>query len=330
MRDSQSSKATGQSAFDLHFFKNAMKTRSLRGFSNLPTSVKCISISVVSLLIIIIVAIVLIVLNDNTPTSPLTMKPASIGGWSYDAKIDPSSLEEFNWDFIFASIPTPSSSNHDLITSTINGLVDIGAKVHWMTLQDTVYFTDKENGTAKAHTQLTKIGDFIRENDLPVTGIHLDCEPHATDEWKQGNDTVRNAIFQIYRTIIADARVICDTHGLLLTAATSWQYPRYGMEGRLDGARGDELCPADGSGMLHACVPMVYGGTGSTPEVVVERSDLVGESGGSYVAGLGRKEYGSDAAADQAAADVLAMEMGGAYRDQCWGVSIYADKYYTD
>ena len=44
------------------------------------------------------------------------------------------------------------------------------------------------------------------EEDEYQWGIHIDVEPHATDEWKNGDSDIRTKIFQNYTIVLENCR----------------------------------------------------------------------------------------------------------------------------
>ena len=71
-----------------------------------------------------------------------------------------------------------------------------------MTLEDTVYLYDPQT----AYDHMEKLLLDVNNNSLDIQGIHIDVEPHATNEWKSGDSNLRKEIFKNYTKVIENCR----------------------------------------------------------------------------------------------------------------------------
>ena len=220
------------------------------------------------------------------------------GGWFYKAYKYPADklaqyAKQLGWEYAFLSL----SSSESKLAQTIQLcklFSENGIHVHWMTLEDYDTYLVDENGVQHATTQISKVMKIINDNSLPVSGIHIDTEPHGCEAWKNcGEDyNCRNPIFQQYIKVIEESqKIISQRPKTLFSAAVAWWYPQKSKEGLLQNGRGYDLVQ---NGRLDLVVPMIYDGAGGTIQKVVKRmQDYLGDNVPT-VAGMDVQDYNSE------------------------------------
>ena len=167
------------------------------------------------ILIIIIIVIIIVVVNrksnkdtstnenkenkDYIPYMCLDKKnnPSKncLGGWLYHLsdntpEYNANFAKKKNWNFVLLSLNIGSKRSIENIKAFRNQNIS----VHFMTLQDTVYLYNPQT----AYDEIEKLLIFVNNNSLDIQGIHIDVEPHAMDEWKNGDNNIRKNIFNNY------------------------------------------------------------------------------------------------------------------------------------
>jgi len=262
--------------------KQTLKTKILSGF---------IFVGVISTVIYVVVD-----KDSKPPPAPEGLNWTNVcggalvdcyGAWYYGYN-DKTIAEQVDFvkskGFNFSFFSLPISSNNatmNYVKDFIIAMNNAGVKVHWMTLEDPSFIDNQENALSKVQN----IIDFIVRNNLPVVGIHSDCEAHAGEKpveerfptWLEMNRRIRKII---------DAAPV----KLFFSQAVGWWYPKKTMDGTLIGGRGYELVSND---LFHFVIPMIYDGTGESPSVVHSRTKDYLNDGAMVMSGVGFKEFGN-------------------------------------
>ncbi len=133
-----------------------------------------------------------------------------------------------------------------------------GISVHAMTLMDKKFSLSENH--VRAVEMVSWIVDFnnMLATDYPLSGIHIDTEPHTLNEWKSAKktndwDTVESIMAQYVDLLALLDPVIHGNSQLIFSAAIHWKYNEWAEQGRLPS--GDTALLAQ---YLDVAVPMVY------------------------------------------------------------------------
>lgn len=252
------------------------------------------------------------------------------GAWFYrTTENSPEYNVEFakskNWNFVLMTANPKNEKNVDII----NAFTDAGIHVHWMTLEDHTYVYRHDDAIVKINAVL----DFIETHKLNVTGIHIDSEPHALDEWKNAADwTAKNAIFQQYVSLLEKVRAVLDKRAphMLFSAAVAWWYSSKEKGGDLENGLGTNLV---NSKRLDMVVPMIYDEAGPSSEAVITKmheNGYIGD-GAATLVGMGVEEFASISDLDKNVQEVIdyAKSNSNCY-EKFYGISIFANHKYPD
>ncbi|KAH0786202.1 hypothetical protein GPJ56_009879 [Histomonas meleagridis] len=247
------------------------------------------------------------------------------GGWFYhssynDAEHNANYAKSKGWNFVFISMRT------SIAAANIKAFHDKGISVHWMTLEGTQYVTDVDASKKK----ITEILDFLRDNNLTVEGIHLDAEPHALDEWKNGDDNTQISIIDKFLVVLEEVRKLVSNYSenCLLSSAIAYWFPNRANSGRFPNTHGYDFV---NSKRLHMVAPMIYSGTGETAEVVIKNAQGYLNDKVPTVVGMGVLEYPNENALNENILLVFNEFQNDVNKSSYfYGVSIFANTKYTD
>ena len=244
-----------------------------------------------------------------------------IGGWFYHTEeYTPEYNAKFakskNWNYVLLSANIKNKN----IINNINEFRKQDISVHFMTLQDTSYLDNPE----KVYDKIKDILLFVKENNLDIQGIHIDCEPHAKQEWKDGDSEVRTKIFQNYTKILENCRKAINDYNfnIAFSAAVGWFYSSKTKKGEIIGGRGYELVNKD---RLDFIIPMVYDGAGGTIRNIIKHTDDYINDNANTVIGLAVRDYNENL--DDMIEQVFENRENSNY---FYGVAIYSNHYYSD
>jgi len=270
----------------------------------------------------------IIILNDTKDFTPYicldeNMKPSKncIGGWFYrTTDCTPEYNARFakskNWNYVLLSF----NVNHKNITDNIKEFRKQNIAVHLMTLQDTKYI----NNPQEAYDKIKEVLVFVNNNKLDIQGIHIDAEPHAMTEWKNGENDVRTQIFQNYTRVLENCRKAINEYraNVTFSAAVAWFYSSKTKKNEIVGGRGFDLVNKD---RLDFIFPMVYSGAGDTIQDIIKHSDDYISDNSNTVIGISVKEHGENL--PNIMNQVFESRKASSY---FYGVAIFSNRYYSD
>ena len=239
----------------------------------------------------------------------------------YDAKTNADWLEQHGMNFVFMSATVRTSEGRASLIENSKELEKRGIALHVMTLEDTGYINDPQEGV----DTINEILDFITTSNLTIAGIHIDVEPHALDEWNKN----KNEIFQKYLTLLDQLRPAMDKQpNLLFSAAVAWWYSQNSAAGEFENGRGTDLV---NDKRLHMLVPMIYWEDGKQldrTDKVIERASFYIHDGADTCAGIRVDEHKNF---DQAVADIQSGLSGNSdTKEHFHGVVVFENRYFTD
>lgn len=313
--------------------------------------VGCIVLTVVVVIIITVVANVsLSKKNKNNVSTKLIPNLCGVsngemahdcyGGWFYQnlnqsdvtddiiiqmAEQNAEYVKQKNWNYVFFSGNIKSSVNKTILLQNIRTFSERNISFHLMTLQDNS-FIDK---SAQAVDRVSEILDFLSESHVKIAGVHIDTEPQSREDWKSGNNSYKNQLFQKYIRMIEDVRTAIDKHdpSLLFSAAVSWQFSANTSTGVLDNGRGFDLVI---STRLHMLVPMLYYNMNTVARIMRFSRDYITDKVPT-LCGMAVRDYESDALFRAGTDGVFAeMAKDADTHKYFYGVSVFANKYYYD
>ena len=227
-----------------------------------------IILSSVILIVIIIIIIVVVTRKSNKDTTNENKEyipfmcldeknnPSKncIGGWFYrisdhTPEYNANFAKSKNWNYVLLSLSVGSKRTIENIKAFRN----LNISVHFMTLQKTDYLFDPQT----AYDEIEKLLIFVNNNTLDIQGIHIDVEPHATDEWKNGDSDIRTKIFQNYTMVLENCRKAINKYrpNITFSAAVGWFYSSKTKKNEIIGGRGNDMVDKK---RLDFIVPMIY------------------------------------------------------------------------
>ena len=251
------------------------------------------------------------------------MNPSNkcIGGWfyhisDYSPEYNAKFAKSKNWNYVLLSANIKNSN----LTNITKEFRKQKISVHYMTLQDDKYL----DNPASVYDIIKNILIFVNNNNLDIQGIHIDCEPHAKDEWKNGNSEIRTKIFQNYTKILENCRKAINEYryNITFSAAVGWFYSSKTKKGEILGGRGYELVNKN---RLDFIVPMVYDGAGGTIQNIIKHSDDYLNDEANTVIGLDVRDYREEL--NDMINQVFENRQNSKY---FYGISIFANHYYSD
>ena len=189
-----------------------------------------------------------------------------------------------------------------------------------MTLQESIYLKNPES----VYYKIKAIIEFLNNNNLDIQGIHIDVEPHATEEWKSGDAEVRTKIFKNYTRILEICRKAIKDYrpNLAFSAAVSWFYPSKTKKNEIEGGRGYELVNEN---RLDFAFPMIYSGAGGTFKNVIKHSEEYLEDKANTVIGIAVKDFNENL--NNIADQIIEYRKNSTY---FYGIAIYSNHHYSD
>ena len=249
-----------------------------------------------------------------------------LGGWMYkstNATYNAQWAANNNWNYALLNEKGDSAEGKQRVRDNLREFQKRNIAVHIMNLDNYNHiFTP-----ATAVKNLNSFLDFINEENLNISGIHIDIEPHALSEWKSGNDTVKNGIFNQYISLMEQLRAVIDEKrpNLVFSAAVAWWYTSHAKQGTLDNGSGKDLV---NDKRLDMVFPMIYGGAGGSVAIVVKRS-LYLDDGAATCVGISYSDYGDEF---QATVDGINQNIraNAAREPYYYGISVFSNKKYPD
>ena len=244
-----------------------------------------------------------------------------LGGWFYKIRNNtPEYNAKFakskNWNYVFLSLSVNSKTSRE----NIKAFRAQNISVHFMTLQDTVYLYNPQT----AYDEIEKLLLDVNNKSLDIQGIHIDVEPHATDEWKSGDKNLRKEIFKNYTKILENCRKAINKYrpNTTFSAAVGWFYSYRTKKNEIEGGRGYELVNKD---KLDFLVPMIYDGAGDTLADIIKHSDDYINDKANSVIGLDVRYHGDNL--DNIMNQVVEYRKNSSYFH---GISVFSNHYYSD
>lgn len=253
--------------------------------------------------------------ENNSPSTKC------IGGWfykteTYTPEYNAKFAKSKNWNYVLLS----ANVKRDNMTEIIREFLKLKISVHFMTLQDTEYLKNPES----VYDKIKTIIEFLNNNNLDIQGIHIDVEPHATDEWKKGDSEVRTKIFKNYTRILEICRKAIKDYrsNLAFSAAVSWFYPSKSKKNEIEGGRGYELVNGN---KLDFVFPMIYSGAGGTFKNVIQHSEEYLEDKANTVIGIAVEDFNENL--NDIADQIIEYRKNSTY---FYGIAIYSNHHYSD
>ena len=288
-------------------------------------------ISGITIIIILIIIIIVAASNsskDNKKYIPFMCldekkKPSKncIGGWfykigTYTPEYNAKFAKYKNWNYVLMTTDITSSKT----AKNIREFRKLNISVHLMTLENPKYLDNPES----VYDIIKNIIIFVKNNSLDIQGIHIDVEPHAKDEWKNGDSPIRTKIFKNYTKILENCRKAINDYmpNLTFSAAVAWFYSSKTKKNEIIGGRGYELVDKK---RLDFIVPMVYSGAGGSLENIMKHTEDYIEDKANTVIGIAVRDYN----------ETLNDMINKIYENRknssyfC-GISIFANHYYSD
>ena len=260
-----------------------------------------------SIILIIIIIVIVVVVKKNSSKDNTTKenkeyipymcldsnnKPSKncLGGWFYHlsdntAEYNANFAKSKNWNYVLLSLSVPSKRTMENIKAFRNQNIS----VHFMTLQKTDYLYDPQS----SFDEIEKILIYVNNNSLDIQGIHIDVEPHATSEWKSGDNDLRNKIFQNYTKILENCRKAINKYrpNITFSAAVGWFYSSKTKKNEIIGGKGNDLVNKN---KLDFLIPMIYDGAGNTLSDILKHSDDYLNDKANTVIGLAVLDHGDN------------------------------------
>ena len=270
----------------------------------------------------------IVILNDTQDFSPyicldekMTPSKNCIGGWfyrttDYTPEYNAKFAKSKNWNYVLLSF----NINHKNIIDNIKEFRKQNIVVHLMTLQDTKYM----NNPQEAYDKIKEVLIFVNNNKLDIQGIHIDAEPHAMTEWKNGGNDVRTQIFKNYTKVLENCRKAINEYrsNVTFSAAVAWFYPSKTKKNEIVGGRGYDLVNEN---RLDFIFPMVYSGAGDTIKDIIKHSDDYISDNSNTVIGISVKEHGDNLL------NIMNQVFENRKNSSCfYGVAIFSNRYYSD
>jgi hypothetical protein len=246
------------------------------------------------------------------------------GGWFYKTNLyGPVYNAKFaklkNWNYVLL---TANVKQKDLLISNVKEFRKQNIAVHLMTLEDIIYLDNPGMG----YSLMKQLLNFVNEYNLDIQGVHIDCEPHGHPNWKNGNQEVRNAIFQNYIRLIEECRQAVNEvrPNITLSAAVAWWYSSLTKKNKLDNGRGYDLVNKN---RLDFVIPMIYDGAGGTAERVLNCAEDYLSDNASTVIGIAYADYNENLSSTVATI-VERSKMN--HPDYFNGIAIFSNHHYKD
>ena len=270
----------------------------------------------------------IVILNDNQEFLPYicldeNMQPSKncIGGWfykttDYSPEYNANFAKSKNWNYVLLSF----NINHKNITANIKEFRKQNIAVHLMTLQDTKYI----NNPQEAYNKIKEVLTFVNNNKLDIQGIHIDTEPHAMTEWKNGGNDVRTQIFKNYTKVLENCRKAINEFraNVTFSAAVAWFYSSKTKKNEIEGGRGYDLVNKN---RLDFIFPMVYSGAGNTIKDIIKHSDDYISDNSNTVIGISVKDHGENLP------NIMSQVFENRKNASCfYGIAIFSNHYYND
>ena len=294
---------------------------------------------VVVIIIIIVVSVVVTKNNKNEenndpPIEPFLCKDSSgspshncYGAWFYrthihDADYNANWAKDHGFNFVFLTTNVKSTSGKNLLKNNAKSFEEKGIAFHAMILEDVTYLDDIQSGVDEARSVL----EYVKTENITISGIHLDCEPHAHPDFKSGDQAKRNEVFQKYIKLLEEVRKVVDEYpSILYSAAVAWWYSANTRDGELDNGRGFDLV---NSKRLHMLVPMIYDGAGDTNDDVIKHANDYLNDGAPTCIGMAYTDHPD--IKNDANAVINSILTNQTRTQYLYGVSVFSNHKYSD
>ena len=244
-----------------------------------------------------------------------------LGGWFYSVgdytpEYNAKFAKSKNWNYVLLSL----SINKDYTIENIKAFRNQKISVHFMTLQDTSSLNDPQ----KAYDKIEQILLYINNNSLDIQGIHIDVEPHATQEWKNGDSDIRTKIFQNYTIVLENCRKAINKYrsNITFSAAVAWFYSSKTKKNEIVGGKGNDLVNKD---KLDFIIPMIYSGAGNSLKDILKNSEDYITDKANTIIGLAVRDHGENLT--NIINQVVENRKNSSY---FYGISIFSNHHYDD
>ena len=285
-----------------------------------------IILSSVILIVIIIIIIVVVTRKSNKEYIPYMCldeknNPSKncIGGWFYRTsahtpEYNANFAKSKNWNYVLLSLNVGSKRTIENIKAFRNKNIS----VHFMTLQKTDYLFDPQT----AYDEIEKLLIFVNNNTLDIQGIHIDVEPHATDEWKNGDSDIRKKIFQNYTIVLENCRKAINKYrpNITFSAAVGWFYSSKTKKNEIIGGRGNDMVDKN---RLDFIIPMIYSVT-TLNDILKHSQDYIDDKANTII-GLAVLDHNDNL--QNIINQVIENRKNSSY---FYGISIFSNHKYSD
>ena len=268
--------------------------------------------------------------NTNNPVIcyDANNKPSTkcLGGWFY--RVNVKSAEEnaafaknHDWNYVLLSSNVKTENAKQRLINNVKAFRAQNIAVHIMCLEDTVYIDDP----ITAYNEISSILKFVNEQQLDIQGIHIDCEPHGRQDWKNASVEERNDIFNNYLKVIEYGRNAINEFrpNTTYSAAVAWWYSSKAKKNELQYGRGYDLVNSE---RLDIIFPMIYDGAGGTVERVISRSEDYITDNVSTVIGIAVEDY-EYSSFKSIIQEIMNIRGESEYFN---GISVYSNHHYPD
>jgi murein DD-endopeptidase MepM/ murein hydrolase activator NlpD/opacity protein-like surface antigen len=255
-------------------------------------------------------------LNGVRPRRAVWMYGFGDPQWDSAVKLDFLFSMGVNQVFLSLNVRKIDVGNSNYSATYTTALVDLinqarlrGISIHAMTLQDPVFTYTAHHASGVALVQNVLAYNSAHPG-ATLAGVHIDAEPHALQEWKDGDWTVREALMQQYVALLSDIRNTIGPKGgpLEFSAAIAWWYNEQAVSGNLPSGAATTLAQH-----LDVLAPMIYDDLynsmgGSAADIISRTSDEVGAA--PTIIGIGALDLGTYANVAATAGDLTAQLAG--------------------
>jgi len=248
------------------------------------------------------------------------------GGWFYrvhtkTAEENAAFAKEHGWNYVLLSSNVKSENARQLLINNTKAFREQDIAVHVMCLEDTFYIDDP----TKAYDEISSILTFVNEQQLDIQGIHIDCEPHAREDWKTANNKEKNDIFNRYLKVIENGRKAIQEirPNTTYSGAVAWWYSSLTKQKELEFGRGYDLVNEK---RLDFIFPMIYEGAGGTVKKVISRSEDYITDRAATVIGIAVEEYEYNTFKN-VTQEIMTIR---GESDYFHGISVYSNHHYPD
>jgi len=258
--------------------------------------------------------------KNNNPTQNC------LGGWFYKANIKSANenaafAKKHDWNYVLLSSNIKTKNARQRLINNINAFRAQNITVHLMCLEDTNYIDNPKS----AYNEISSLLHFVKNQNLDIQGIHIDCEPHGREDWKNATIAERKTIFNQYLKVIEKGRMAINKvrPNTIYSAAVAWWYSSKTKKNELEYGNGYDLVNSD---RLDFIFPMIYDGAGGSVQKVISHSEDYITDNAATVIGIAVKDYDYNSF-QNITQEIMNIRSNSNYFN---GISVYANIYYPD